>query len=478
MTTPLWVDCPSADAAPPVEQLRNWVTDDQHVVLRFPSGVPTGGRPADKSALVARLADALPDCGVFDGGERDGVESVTILRVLSAADVRANAPALLGALRAYRDTATALARRLAERLGVEPDRLLRAGREAGAWRGQLDADWGWSFHGAECRFENAKTGQDVEVRLGFGSEFGALDPFFFARFVHTTPGLRDLARLLRDNFHGAARVLDVLDSDGHLRTVEGGTGPGRVVRNPDDEWDGGQPADAATAWDACPDARHMLDLLRGRASARKWRLFACACGRRVWRLLTDPRWRRAVEVAEQLADGLAGEAGWAAAVATTQESHPRHADDANPYEYGIALYVCRASGLALADDIASWAGHVLSESSRAEGLEELMGCGGEEPQGDEFRRYMRRLQVPYCDLLRCVMGNPFRSGTISPDWLTSTVTALARGIYADCTWDRLPILADALSDAGSEDATLLNHLRGPGPHVRGCFALDLVLGKE
>ena len=64
-----------------------------------------------------------------------------------------------------------------------------------------------------------------------------------------------------------------------------------------------------------------------------------------------------------------------------------------------------------------------------------------------------------------------------PAWLTSDVVALARGIYDERTFDRMPILADALQDAGCDSADILNHCRGAGPHVRGCWVVDLVLGK-
>lgn len=82
------------------------------------------------------------------------------------------------------------------------------------------------------------------------------------------------------------------------------------------------------------------------------------------------------------------------------------------------------------------------------------------------------------DLLREIFGNPFRPVAVDPSWLTSTAVAIAQGIYDDKAFDRLPILADALQDAGCENADILNHLRSPGPHVKGCWALDLVLGKQ
>jgi hypothetical protein len=74
-----------------------------------------------------------------------------------------------------------------------------------------------------------------------------------------------------------------------------------------------------------------------------------------------------------------------------------------------------------------------------------------------------------------------RQPSLPPDWHTwndATIPRLARGIYAEEAFDRLPILADALEDAGCSDAALLQHLRGPGPHVRGCWVLDLILGRE
>jgi len=68
---------------------------------------------------------------------------------------------------------------------------------------------------------------------------------------------------------------------------------------------------------------------------------------------------------------------------------------------------------------------------------------------------------------------------IDTSWLTSTVVQLAEGIYADRTFDRLPILADALQDAGCDNDAILNRCRDAnGVHVRGCWVVDLVLGKE
>jgi len=82
------------------------------------------------------------------------------------------------------------------------------------------------------------------------------------------------------------------------------------------------------------------------------------------------------------------------------------------------------------------------------------------------------------NLLRDIFGNPFRPVTLDPAWKTATVVALAEAIYADRAFDRLPILADALEEAGCTSGELLNHCRQPGEHVRGCWAVDLLLGRS
>ena len=82
-----------------------------------------------------------------------------------------------------------------------------------------------------------------------------------------------------------------------------------------------------------------------------------------------------------------------------------------------------------------------------------------------------------CRLMRCLFGNPYRPAQLDPSWRTANVRDLARTVYEDRAFDRLPILADALMDAGCEDAGILGHCRNDGPHARGCWVVDLVLGK-
>jgi hypothetical protein len=80
--------------------------------------------------------------------------------------------------------------------------------------------------------------------------------------------------------------------------------------------------------------------------------------------------------------------------------------------------------------------------------------------------------------LRDIFGNPFRPVALDPRWLTSTVLDLGNVIYQERAFDRMPILADALMDAGCDSDEIIIHCRDDGPHVRGCWVVDLLLAKE
>jgi hypothetical protein len=83
-----------------------------------------------------------------------------------------------------------------------------------------------------------------------------------------------------------------------------------------------------------------------------------------------------------------------------------------------------------------------------------------------------------CGLIRDIFGQPFHTVNIDPGWLTSHVVSLARAMYEDRVFDRLPMLGDALEKARCTNPDILAHCRGPGPHVRGCWVVDLLLGKN
>ncbi|HET6575012.1 MAG TPA: hypothetical protein VFG68_15505 [Fimbriiglobus sp.] len=89
-----------------------------------------------------------------------------------------------------------------------------------------------------------------------------------------------------------------------------------------------------------------------------------------------------------------------------------------------------------------------------------------------------RLEAEFCCLLRDIFGNPFRPIAFDPSWRTSTAVGLARQMYESRDFSTMPILADALEEAGCDEPPVLAHCRGDGPHVRGCWVVDLVLGKS
>jgi hypothetical protein len=222
-------------------------------------------------------------------------------------------------------------------------------------------------------------------------------------------------------------------------------------------------------WLACDDSGPMLNFLRGKASERKLRLFACACARRAWHLLPDERSRRAVEVAERLADGLAGPEAVRAARAAADELWVGAGRPAT-----LALDAAAEAAWAALHEVASQAAE-----QAATGAEWAAGARSNPAATLPARVAERKAQA---DVLRCLFGpSPFRPlPRLNPAWLAwdgGTVPKLAAVVYEKRAFDRLPILADALEEVGCDAAELLTHLRGPGPHVRGCWAVDLLLGK-
>jgi hypothetical protein len=238
-------------------------------------------------------------------------------------------------------------------------------------------------------------------------------------------------------------------------------------------------------WLACGDPARLLQFLqwhREPSSDRKARLFACACVRRVRRLLTDARSRRALEACEGYTEGrVTGEALRAAhleAGAAFAEAQWAAEGDERTTPARAALH------LGVADDFsaawsADWSAAAAGVAAREVGYEADPQTTGDWEQYNpaylEGRAAEERAQAV---LLRDIFGNPFRSVTFSPSWRTDTAVALARQMYDARDFSAMPILADALQDAGCDSDDVLNHCRGPGPHVRGCWVMDLVLGKE
>ena len=236
-------------------------------------------------------------------------------------------------------------------------------------------------------------------------------------------------------------------------------------------------------WLTADDPASLLAFMRDEASDRKFRLFACGCCRLVWDRLTDGRSRSVVETVERRADGNASESELQLASQLAERAY----GELRQYAAGrlteargkMRHFVTEAFEVSGAAE-AAWM--TASELPYIYPYPWMIDCGGGPFDGASIllsREGYDRVFRERGEVCRCVFGNPFRPAAFDPAWRSSDAMILARGIYDDRAFDRMPILADALQDAGCDSEELLNHLRAPdAPHVRGCWALDLVLGKE
>jgi hypothetical protein len=196
-------------------------------------------------------------------------------------------------------------------------------------------------------------------------------------------------------------------------------------------------------WLTSDDPAALLRSLPVKASDRELRLFACACCRVLWNRIGSVS-QEIVAVAEAVAEGVAP-------VAKLADLY-RDDDDDDDQEYGLAWV----------EDAARWTHDVLKWA---------VELNQDNPH-------------PFVALLRDAFDSPFRPVVVDPAWRTPTVLALAQAAYderllpaGELGRDRLLVLADALEEAGAT-RELLEHLRSLGPHVRGCFVVDALLGKE
>jgi hypothetical protein len=231
-------------------------------------------------------------------------------------------------------------------------------------------------------------------------------------------------------------------------------------------------------WLACSDPKTMLkSLLGGKASNRKLRLFAVACCNRVRPALADPLCGKLIDLAERFADGNTTEAKLDDVRGKVAGRYygPWHGSgheweriDDIGFKAGIAAAFYAAAGgqsEAFQETVPEALHHAIETVWHINSAVKLKGTTSEEES-----------QVA---LLRDILGLlSFRPVIINPAWRTSNVNALAQSIYNDRAFDRLPILADALEDAGCDNADILNHCRQPGEHVRGCWVVDIILGKK
>ena len=195
-------------------------------------------------------------------------------------------------------------------------------------------------------------------------------------------------------------------------------------------------------WLACTDPRKMLEFLRGKAGDRKLRLFVCGYFRTCNLDIDEPS-QVVLETSERFADGLA--------TAKELEASKKRARAAARLGNEAAFHAANVSALDATWAVGRLFGNITTYADR--------------------RNKVRLLHDLWGPL-------PFRPVPINPTWLNPNAIEEAQAIYQEKAFDRLPILADALEEAGCGNIDILNHCRQPGVHVRGCWVIDLLLGKE
>jgi hypothetical protein len=200
---------------------------------------------------------------------------------------------------------------------------------------------------------------------------------------------------------------------------------------------------------------HVLSLKGG--PARREALFACGCLRRAqdWRLPDDAA--DAVEATERYHDGDLSRRTWLkyrtaaeAAMGAWKRTATKWEGD---FREAVVNLFYPSCGWSVSDRLLHTVREISSEV------------------------YSAAFEASLCDVLRDVFGNPFRPVALAPEWRTDTVVALSRQMYESRDFSAMPILADALQDAGCDSEPIFAHCRRAGPHVRGCWVVDLVLGR-
>jgi len=234
-----------------------------------------------------------------------------------------------------------------------------------------------------------------------------------------------------------------------------------------------------------------MDFLLDQVSDRKCRLFACACCRRILHLLQGVRGVEAVEVAERYTDGLGSreelraaeqeaikgrDEAWAAYEASGREDDSHCVASSAAITCGWAA--CQPDSYTRNDDLGC---RGLFAAAYAAGTMAHHTSGKGDSLHADYKLHKAKEACVQAVLLRDILGNPFRPVAVAPSWLawnSSTVSRIAQAIYDERAFERMPILADALEDSGCDNADILAHCRGDGPHVRGCWVVDLLLGKK
>lgn len=239
-------------------------------------------------------------------------------------------------------------------------------------------------------------------------------------------------------------------------------------------------------WLARADPKRMLAFRQGRALSRKRLLYGCACCRLIWPLLPGSS-RQAVAVCEGRADGRCGADEMEASRHSAQGARVQASENRSAVGRGVAgaEEAVQRLRLALVAEYAAGAAESLAgnevERAVASSSHAWRIMAWQSPAARQAATWWMR--STRAELLRCVFGNPYRPITLDRSSLTADVVALAQAAYDERIMPsgqldvvRLAVLADALEEQGGA-RELVDHLRSPGPHVKGCFVLDRILGK-
>ncbi len=219
----------------------------------------------------------------------------------------------------------------------------------------------------------------------------------------------------------------------------------------------------------------MLSFLGDKISGRKLRLLGCAACRRVWIHLKDQRSRHTVETVEKYADGQAS-------LLDLKNAYDQAVSAFGQLEFLISQAIQSATAsvhhLAWPEDFSQSIQRCLACAVSAEvyvASSEVDSGRITAPNWESL--VQKREEAAQAKMIRDIVGNPFRPVTFNPSCVTLKVKTLANEIYGELSFSRLPELADALREAGCINKDILSHCRGSGPHWRGCWVLDLLLGK-
>jgi hypothetical protein len=235
-------------------------------------------------------------------------------------------------------------------------------------------------------------------------------------------------------------------------------------------------------WLAGRDCREMLAFIQQRTSHRKLRLYGCACTRQLWNVLKDERSRNAVVTSELFADGLVSEQDLATARRAAEAARDDAQSAANAAQRAwMAMWRTMLRKRDARSFVPTEKASIAEEASIAS-VEARAACQCAVKTADRHILEVVNL-TPHlqASLLLEIFGNPFHSVAMDAKWLRwqdGTVAKLAQAVYNERRFSDLPILADALEDAGCTSQEILSHCRSPGLHVRGCWAVDLILSKD